>query len=337
MKTQYYLLFALLILTTSSSVRAGKYAADFLRIGVGARATSMGGAYTALANDASAFYWNPAGMAEVPRLALQFDHVPMFNGLAQYNVAHAALSLRNHIAIGVSWIRLGVDDIPRYAPLAGTRLQRLTTGVHRSTGIADGSFSDAEDAILVSFAKKISFELGVGPRSSMLILPIELSLGVTGKYISHKLDDKTGTGQGLDVGVLARTVSTTRDRHEPVSWLGLGVLARDVSRTSITWNTDSGHEDQVEPGLIAGLAGSHYFRSFESRLTLSVDQEVMPYSDTHIGAEFTFLHVASLRAGLLNTNFTAGAGLQFKSFRIDYAFVTHDLGNTHRVSGVVGL
>ena len=33
--------------------------APFLKIGVGARATSMGGGFVALANDGSAAYWNP--------------------------------------------------------------------------------------------------------------------------------------------------------------------------------------------------------------------------------------------------------------------------------------
>jgi len=44
----------------------GTNAAAFLEIGVGARAMAMGGAYGAVANDASALYWNPAGIAWAP-------------------------------------------------------------------------------------------------------------------------------------------------------------------------------------------------------------------------------------------------------------------------------
>ena len=45
--------------------KVGTYSAQFLKIGVSARAAGMGSAYTAVANDATAIYWNPAGMAAV--------------------------------------------------------------------------------------------------------------------------------------------------------------------------------------------------------------------------------------------------------------------------------
>ena len=48
---------------TLGGQRAGITTAQFLKIGVGARASAMGEAFTAVANDASALYWNPAGLA----------------------------------------------------------------------------------------------------------------------------------------------------------------------------------------------------------------------------------------------------------------------------------
>ncbi len=335
MKQRGLIFFLLITLTTTTF--AGKYAADFLRIGVGARSAALGNAFTALSNDASAFYWNPAGLPSAGRLAFQIDHVPMFNGLAQYNAANATFSLRQNNAVSLAWIRLGVDDIPRYAPLEGTRMERLTTGQYRSTGQSLGSFSDAEDALFLSFGKKISFDLGLGLPSAMIVLPIEMSFGLTGKFIHHKLDDNAGSGQGLDAGFLLRAVSRARDREEAKSWLGLGLVARDLSRTSIAWNTASKHEDQVETAVILGFAGSTFFDSFDSRLTVTLDQELMPFTDTHVGIEFTVLHTVALRAGIWGDRFSAGAGLSFKGFRLDYAFVTHELGHTHRVSGVVVL
>ena len=316
-------------------IAAGDYAADFLRIGVGARSAALGGAFVAAADDPTAFYWNPAGLSNVRNIGLHVDHVPMFDGIAQYNVAGIAMPLRNNMTVAVGWIRLGVDDIPRYAPLQGTRLERLTKGTYRSTGLADGYFADAEDAVMVSFSKKLTFDLGLGPKSRMVIVPMELSLGVTGKFIHQKLDDKVGVGQGVDVGILARTVSRDRVNGEAKSWLGFGLHARDLSRTSIAWNTASKHNDRVESAFVLGLAGSTYFSSFDSRITVSVDQEITPFMETHAGVEFSFLSVAALRAGLVNHSFAAGAGLSFKRFSVDYAFVTHDMGNTHRVSGGV--
>jgi hypothetical protein len=323
-------------LLTASVSQAGKYAVDFLRIGVGARSAGLGGAYVALVNDATSFYWNPAGLTGVSRFALHVDHTAMFNGLSQYNAASAALALRRDMTVSLSWVRLGVDDIPRYAPLLGSRVDRYTTGANRSDGQAIGSFSDAEDAFLLSFAKKITFELGLGPSSNMIIFPIELSFGVSGKYVRHQLDDKVGLGQGIDAGIMARTVSRALDRGEPTAWYGLGLAARDLSSTSITWNTASKHQDQADAAYQLGMAASYFFDGIQSRLTLALDQEFGDLKTTHAGVELNLLHVAAVRLGTSGSHISAGAGLQFHGFHVDYAFVSDDLANNHRVSLAVG-
>lgn len=57
------------------SQRAGTSSVSFLKIGVGARATGFGEAFVAVANDASAIYWNPAGIASVVRQEVMLSHV----------------------------------------------------------------------------------------------------------------------------------------------------------------------------------------------------------------------------------------------------------------------
>ena len=52
--------------------RYGTTAANFLEIGVGSRATSMGDAYVAVANDVSSIYWNPAGLSNVSNSSALF-------------------------------------------------------------------------------------------------------------------------------------------------------------------------------------------------------------------------------------------------------------------------
>ena len=64
MRIHRLFLIALLALPLAcASARADKYAGEFLKLGVGARALGMGGAFVGLADDASAGYWNPAGLA----------------------------------------------------------------------------------------------------------------------------------------------------------------------------------------------------------------------------------------------------------------------------------
>ncbi|MDH3217678.1 MAG: PorV/PorQ family protein [Candidatus Krumholzibacteria bacterium] len=59
---------------TEPFAKVGTFSLQFLKIGPSARATGMGGAFTALANDASATYWNPAGMVEITKTAVRLEH-----------------------------------------------------------------------------------------------------------------------------------------------------------------------------------------------------------------------------------------------------------------------
>lgn len=55
--------------------KVGTFGAQFLKIGPSARAAAMGNSFTAVADDASATYWNPAGLVEIPNTSLHVDHL----------------------------------------------------------------------------------------------------------------------------------------------------------------------------------------------------------------------------------------------------------------------
>lgn len=321
--------FILLGMLSHRDVLAGKYAADFLRIGVGARALALGGAYTAIADDGTAFYWNPAGLAQISRFQAHVGHVPMFGGLAQYNFANVALNLGT-VACAVGWIRMGVDEIPRYS-----KLQIIGNMRERSTGRPEGFFNDTEDAVFFSFARAFPFTLSFGGGFSPLIIPAELYVGATAKFIHHQLAEATGTGQGVDVGALVRLLSRRRIKRQSVRWMTLGVSARDISRTTLTWSTDNHTRDQVGLTITAGTSVSQLLKSLRTRVTFSFDQEFGAFKDRHLGAEITMLSTLALRAGLQNQDLTVGAGIRVLGLKINYAFVTYELGNTHRISGSV--
>lgn len=59
---------------TEPFAKVGTYALQFLKIGVSARATGIGGAFTAICNDATSTYWNPAGMVDVTRTTVSLNH-----------------------------------------------------------------------------------------------------------------------------------------------------------------------------------------------------------------------------------------------------------------------
>ncbi|MBN2355492.1 hypothetical protein JXO59_05225 [candidate division KSB1 bacterium] len=317
----------------NTELSAGEYAADFTRIGVGARPLAMGGAYIAVANDVSAGYWNPAGLTDNDFFTLQVEHVPMFDGLAQYNTASAVLCFNEQTAVGLSWIRLGVDEIPRYGALQGSKIDRLQQGQFRSTGVPEGYFSDQENAFMLSFSRSLFFDLLLGGGFSQMVVPTQISIGVTGKYIHQKLDKYAGSGQGLDAGVLVRFIPRLSDEYGALTWISFAATVRDLAQANISWNTESQHEDKVKRIMLAGTALSHTVQSIHTRITLAYDYEYSPLSDHYAGGELSFYDTISLRGGYYRKNLTAGAGISFYRFGVDYAFVAGDLGNTHRVSG----
>src|SRR5262245_57375127 len=62
-----------------------KYAGEFLHVGAGARAIGMGGAFIAIADDASAAYWNPAGLPFLGKHEILYQHSEQFRSAVNYD------------------------------------------------------------------------------------------------------------------------------------------------------------------------------------------------------------------------------------------------------------
>ena len=85
-----------------SSSAKGTTAADFLQLGVGGRAMGLGGAYTAVADDASALYWNPAGLTSVEKRDVTFMHAQYLQS-SFYDYAAYAQNLGKYGAFGAGF------------------------------------------------------------------------------------------------------------------------------------------------------------------------------------------------------------------------------------------
>lgn len=83
--------------------------ASFLNVGVGARALALGGAYTAVAEDANAIYWNPAGLAGVTKREFTASHAELTQGSRHDFLAYAQ-SLKSATIAG-SLTYLSNEDI----------------------------------------------------------------------------------------------------------------------------------------------------------------------------------------------------------------------------------
>src|SRR2546428_6361855 len=104
------------VLALAGPAFATKYAGEFMKIPIGARAIGMGGAFSAVTDDATAPYWNPAGMVFLPYREVVIQHAEQFGSLLNHDVASVVMPLKREaghlLAVGGTIIRLGADDIP---------------------------------------------------------------------------------------------------------------------------------------------------------------------------------------------------------------------------------
>ena len=181
-----------------------KYSNEFLNIGAGARGLAMGNAQVASAEDATAGYWNPAGLVGVkdhPNAGIM--HADYFAGIAKYDYLSVAVPVQdNKRTLGFSLLRFAVDDIPNTLFL-----------VEPDGSINYGniqSFSSADYALLLSFAQNIKDEEDK-----------KLSFGVNAKVIYRKVGKfATAWGFGIDLGL----------QYHVNNW-HFGVVARDLTTT----------------------------------------------------------------------------------------------------------
>lgn len=324
---------AIFLLSTSAHAggfRTAKYGGEFLTLGAGGRALGMGGAYAALANDVSAGYWNPAGLAYIDYPQIMLMHSQQFGGVVKYDYGSFAIPFGATRSLGIGLIRLGVDDIP-VTRLSNPALKLGDiyvddNGVTRTnTPYVARTISDAEYALFLSYGLKRNEKL---------------ALGANVKLLHKNVGDNSAWGLGFDIGVI----------YKPAGNLLVGLNLQDVTTTVLAW--DSGTREIIVPALKAGVAYPLSIPGLGGSIAPAVDFDIRfegrdyaaqfaagPVSlDSHLGWEYQFQNLFALRLGSDVGKLSAGAGINLSKFQIDYAFLSHDdLGNSHRISARVSL
>ncbi|MGD8866307.1 MAG: PorV/PorQ family protein [Gemmatimonadales bacterium] len=166
--------------TEEANTRVGTRGANFLSMSVGARAVSLGGAFGAAADDASALYWNPAGIALNPRFTALFSYNDMYGDFGLNHFFGGVTLPMGDGSVGFSVTTFTSGDIPR------------TTEAYPEGG--DPQFGDTFQwtalAVGLTYARQITDRLVVG---------------ATLKYAQNGIDDAKANFYGGDAGVTFRT------------------------------------------------------------------------------------------------------------------------------------
>jgi len=298
--------------------KSGTAAATFLEIPIGAAAMAMGSAFVSMANDATALYWNVAGVAE-----LQHNEVVALHSswLADTSLDFAGLV----IALGT------VGNI-------GVSITSLTMGdmVVRTVQQPDGTgefFSASDIAIGVSYARKLTDRFAIG---------------FSGKFIQEEIWHERATAFALDIGTTFKTdlfsgmvigASLTNFGNK------MQLSGRDTRRFGRIDETKLGSNERIPfnveldswnlPLLFQFGVSTDLLRNENQRLTISMDvlHPSDDYESMNIGVEFALNEFVFLRGGHhalfldnVDGGLSFGAGIKAKMLfsdaviKADYAF-----------------
>ncbi|MBT8379848.1 MAG: PorV/PorQ family protein [Ignavibacteria bacterium] len=323
-KLLYIFLFLLLTLETKAQLlpilgeqRVGISTAQFLKIGVGGRAAALGEAFVAIADDASALYWNPAGLAQFKKNEVIFSHN---NWVVDIN--HDFLGVVYHLdsdnTLGASLTALTMDDMAvttEYAPFG--------TGEY---------FSFTDIAISLSYARKMTEQF---------------SFGGTVKYVEETLDKLKMRGVMIDLGTYYKTGLGSTRFAVTVSNFG-AELAPDGEIVLVGNRNKSEWQSFAPPTIFRIGFALEPYQNDEHRVTTSI-QLNHPNDNSEnlvLGAEYAWKELFLIRGGYKfnvdEQNYSFGAGLNvpisFTEITIDYAYANFSrLGSAHRFSIILGI
>ena len=283
------------ILVLASQAAWAAETASFLNIGVGARALGMGGAYTALADDVNAVYWNAAGLSRLENREFTASHAEMYESTRLDFLAYAQPTSQGVFAAGLTYLSHGKIE-------GRDSLGRQTAGY------------DASDAA-VSFGYARKLELA--------------DLGATVKYLRSHIGSTEAQGAAVDIG--AKRAFGQLSVGAALRNLGPGLKFADQRNdlplrlaAGASYKFAAGHAAAVE--LVNGPRGTGTGGSFGG--------EFQAVKNLHLRAGYTTQTAITGGSGFdAARGLTMGLGLRNEKWSLDYAVLpSGELGRSHRFS-----
>lgn len=312
----------------ASQTKVGTTFGQFSMIVPGARYAAMGNAGSAMMEGIQAAYANPAALARVEQVQLQFSHAAWLAGI-RYDYVAAAFPVRTWGTALASVTSLGSGDLD-----VRTVAQPLGTGER---------FSVSDVAIGLGFGRAISSKFAVGGQLTWLqetiwnssAQAVTFSLGTVYRVAPN----------GLHIGSSLQNFGTTASfdgRDLRVTW------DQDPNRSGDNGTLPAEQFTDDFPVPILFRVGLGYPFRLTSDLAAWTALDAWHPSDNtesvSAGGELTWKQMVSLRAGYQNlflddseVGLTLGAGfagrLEGFAYHIDYAWADHQrLDSTHRVT-----
>jgi len=295
------ILFASAASADFNSNARGTTTANFLKLGVGARAVAMGEAFSAVADDATALYWNPAGLARLDKRSATFMHAPYLESSFYDYGAYAQRSNRHAWGAGIQYFSAG--RIPETDEFNN----------------ALGSFSPYDLAASLGYAYRLSDRLSEEG----------YYLGVTGKFIQSKILATASTvaldagfqtpayGDRLRLAFAITNLGGTLKFEEEAEHLPLALRLGSALQLTEKWLASLDVAFPKDNSPYAAVGAEYQWHATESLKFAGR----MGYNSRTTGDI----------DGLTGLSFGFGAGLEKIAF--DYAFLPYGiLGLTHRIS-----
>ncbi|MHB2149617.1 PorV/PorQ family protein [Calditrichota bacterium LG25] len=292
--------------------KVGTTAAPFLEIGAGARAVAMGEAFTAIADEASAMYWNPAGISLLKTNQVSFNYM---NWLVSMKYLYAG---------GV--IRAGVYGSFGVSVTSLTTPEMTVRTVEEPEGL--GIRYDAADLALgLTYARKLTQRF---------------SFGATFKLIQRRIWHMSTNGIAFDFGVLYNLPVKNLKLGMSITNFGSKLQIQGVDAMVFTDidQSKAGNNTSVLSHLrtkkwslpIVFRFGLSYLivNNKYNRIIIAGDF-IHPnnnFESVNLGAEYCFMNTFVLRAGYKSLfldnseeGLTLGLGISYMNFRFDYSFM----------------
>lgn len=310
-------------------------AGEFLQIPVGSRALSMGGAFTSIANDESAFHWNPAGVSllEDRTVGLMYsaEYGTPGNSLADFYQLGFTYPLKG-MSVGLNWVRLSIGNLNHTPDLTNVSVtDERAQLVEEIYAGAPNYFSDNEDAIVLSLARDNKFTIDWG--WLYYKEKIEIPIGVNFKIIHQAIGSfGSSNGIGVDGGAMLRFSLGEFLQDSILGPISFGASVTDLAGTRLAWSTQQ--TEIVPMHIYGGTSYTQPFPGIHTEATFAMDFLIAERAQPRFGLELTYDSDISLRAGLDQGEFAAGAGYNWKNrVNVNYSLAINDaLGPEHRLS-----